>query len=191
MAVDDFLKRMDKYSNYCNRKRPSMAFVNPLPRRTDQSSRKRNDMLTHTEGHFPNNTNVNFIYPERTNNWIQKVPKVTVSCVQSQMEPVEFQTEFGEPLKRNLPSYYYGASQPITNKSVLQRRSQSARMLSKRTASARSLTPHVLSRRAFACTLNDEPIYFPDIAANSAKSVLLVDKLESEEEQFRYKSASR
>lgn len=108
-----------------------------------------------------------FIYPEyHRTSWsrlmARKCPKVTMTIFRDAWEPVEFQTELRESENKNLPAYYYQASQ-VSNKKVR----------SKSSGVRRKKKDAITSPKAFACAINNEPVYYPENDVQS--KLILVD----------------
>ena len=175
MAVDEFLYKVDSYPDYNERRRPSMQFVNPLPRQVSRGPPRFGDDLPSIADRFQYKKPNEFLYPKPDTGWKTKLPKITVSLVQASLEAQEYETEFGEPAKRALPSYYYEASQMVKQRTFRERRSDSARLLAhkKRLPSART-SPALMTYRAFAHPSNVVPIFFPEQETRNIKQVCII-----------------
>lgn len=160
-AEDELLYHIDAYQRYNYRKRPSMPYINPLPRQISKTTPKFTDNLPDIDTRFHYNRTVDFLQPRTDDKWISKLPKFTLELLQSCCDAYEYETEFGAVAKRNLPSYYYEASSTTKQRTLRERRGDSARLLRHRLPSART-SPALMTRRAFAHPSNNVAIHFPD-----------------------------
>ena len=188
MAVDEFLYNIDSHADYNEKRRPSMLFVNPLPRQHSKGTPRFDDNLPSIDQRFRYSKNTEFLLPKEDNAWQGKLPRITVSMLQSSLEAEEYETEFGEPAKRALPAYYYEASQTVRQRTFRERRSDSARILvankKRRLPSART-SPALMTHRAFAHASNNVPVYFPQHESRDISQVCLVNEAGDNETNSR------